>query len=618
MEMELSSKIMSDIVVHMKYSKYIPELQRRETWDESVDRNKLMHLRKYPELAEEIINAYQYVHERKVLPSMRSMQFGGRPIEINHSRIYNCSFMPMNHIAAFSEVMFLLLSGCGVGYSVQRHHVEKLPEIRKPTKRRKHLVTDDIMGWADAVKALIKAYLGGKSLPVFDYSDIRQKGAMLITSGGRAPGPQPLMDCIHNITKVLERKENGEQLTPLEVHDINCYIADAVLAGGIRRAAMISIFDLDDDEMLTCKFGDWWELNPQRARANNSAMILRHKIDKQTFLDLWRKIEASNAGEPGFIFSNDKNTGTNPCGEISLRENSFCNLTSINVSDIRDQEELNRRARVAAFIGTLQAGYTDFHYLRDIWKRNSEKDSLIGVSLTGIATGGVLDLDLTEAANIVMEENERVAKLIGINKAARCTTVKPEGTVSSVVGSSSGIHAWHSDYYWRRIRVGKNEPIYTYLLVNHPELLEDDYFKPEIQAIIKLPIKAPDGAITRSETAIDLLERVSKVYNSWIKPGHRTGPNTNNVSATITIKPEEWGNVGEWMWNNRSNYTALSVLPFDNGSYIQAPFEEITKEEYEEAFKHLSMVDLTQVVELMDGTAHQQEVACGGGGCEIT
>jgi ribonucleoside-diphosphate reductase alpha chain len=615
--MQLESKLLSEITTFMKYAKYVPDKQRRETWTELVDRNKNMHLEKFPQLKEEIDAAYKFVYDKKILPSMRSLQFAGKPVDLNNTRLYNCCFLPVDHSDAFSEIMFLLLSGTGVGYSVQRQHVEKLPEINKPTRTRRYLVADSIEGWADAVKVLVTAYMKGKAYPLFDFRDIRPKGAMLITAGGKAPGAEPLKDCLHNIQKVLDRKANGEQLTTLEVHDILCYIADAVLSGGIRRSAMIALFDLDDDDMLTCKFGNWWENEAQRGRANNSAVIVRHKIEKEIFLDLWKKIELSGSGEPGFFFTNDAAWGLNPCAEISLRPFQFCNLCEINASDIIDQDDYNARAKAAAFIGTLQASYTNFHYLRDIWKRTTEREALIGVGMTGIASGAVLKLDMKEAANVVKAENERVAGMIGINKAARTTTVKPSGTSSLVLGSSSGIHAWHNEHYIRRIRVGKNESIYTYLLINHPELLEDEYFKPNQQAVISVPQKAPVGAVTRQESALDLLARVSKVWKEWVKPGHRKGENKNNVSVTVTIKPNEWEEVGEWMWTNKENFTALSVLPYDGGSYIQAPFTDCTKEEYDQLINKLHSIDLSQVVELDDTTDLSGEIACGGGGCEV-
>jgi ribonucleoside-diphosphate reductase alpha chain len=618
--MDASQKILSDLTVYMKYSKFLPEYNRRETWEELVTRNMNMHIKKYPELGGEIVEAYKYVYDKKVLPSMRSMQFGGKPIEISPNRIYNCAYLPIDHLDAFSEAMFLLLGGTGVGYSVQKHHVEQLPEIRKPNanRKRRFLIGDSIEGWADAIKVLFKSYFGDQlSTPEFDFSDIRAKGAQLVTSGGKAPGPQPLKDCLHKLKSMLESKEDGEKLSPIEVHDMVCHIADAVLAGGIRRAALISLFSADDQEMISCKAGSWWEQNPQRGRANNSAALLRHKITKEFFMDLWKRVEASGAGEPGIYFTNDKDWGTNPCCEIALRPNQFCNLCEVNVSDIESQEDLNGRVKAAAFIGTLQAGYTNFHYLRDIWKRTTEKDALIGVSMTGIGSGVVLGYNMKEAAKIVKEENVRVAGLIGINKSARTTTVKPAGTTSLTLGTSSGIHAWHNDYYVRRIRVGKNEAIYKYLSENHPELIEDEYFRPHDTAVISVPQKAPEGSILRTESPFQLLERVKKITQEWVRPGHRTGSNTHNVSATISLKPEDWELAGEWMWNNREFYNGLSVLPYDNGSYTQAPFTDCTKEEFEKMFEKLHSIDLKNVVEMSDETDLSGELACAGGACEI-
>jgi ribonucleoside-diphosphate reductase alpha chain len=551
---------------------------------------------------------------------MRSLQFGGKPIEISPNRIYNCAYLPIDHLDSFAEAMFLLLGGTGVGYSVQKHHVDKLPEIRKPNENRKRrfLIGDSIEGWADSIKVLFKSYFGYQSsTPEFDFSDIRPKGARLVTSGGKAPGPQPLKDCLHKIQGMLDAKSDGEKLTPIEVHDMVCHIADAVLAGGIRRAALISLFSADDQEMISCKSGSWWEHNPQRGRANNSAVLVRHKVTKDFFMDLWKRVEASGAGEPGIYLTNDKDWGTNPCCEIALRPNQFCNLCEVNVSDLESQEDFNNRVRVASFIGTLQAGYTDFHYLRDVWKRTTEKDALIGVSMTGIGSGTVLGYNMKEAATIVKEENERVAELIGINKSARTTTVKPAGTTSLTLGTSSGIHAWHNDYYIRRIRVGKNEAIYTYLNENHPEIVEDEFFRPHDTAVISIPQKAPEGAIMRTESPFQILERVKKVTQEWIKPGHRSGSNTHNVSATISLKPEEWELAGEWMWENRKYYNGLSVLPYDGGSYTQSPFEDCTKEQFDYLFDKLKNIDLSKVIELDDDTNLSGELACAGGSCTI-
>ena len=579
-----------------------------------------MHIKSYPMLQDEIQSIYSNVYTKKVLPSMRSMQFGGKPIEISPNRIYNCAYLPVDSLESFSECMFLLLGGTGVGYSVQKHHVEKLPLINKPYSKRtrRYLISDSIEGWADSIKMLMKSYLNGKGSKImFDYSDIRPKGARLVTSGGKAPGPQPLKECILKITGVLENKEDGDQLTTLEAHDIVCYIADAVLAGGIRRAALISLFSAADNEMISCKSGSWWELNPQRGRANNSAVLMRHKITKSFFMDLWKRVELSKAGEPGIYFNNDKDWGTNPCCEIALRPFQFCNLCEVNVSNVESQKDLESRVKAAAFIGTLQAGYTNFHYLRPVWQETTEKDALIGVSMTGIGSGRILGYDMKAASSVVKKENARVAKLIGVNKAARCTTVKPAGTTSLTLGTSSGIHAWHNDYYVRRIRVGKNEAIYSYLFKNHPDLVEDCVFRGHDTAVISMPQKAPEGSILRTESAFQLLERVKRVANEWVKSGHRTGSNTHNVSATISLKDEDWELAGEWMWENRNHYNGLAVLPYDGGTYTQAPFEDITKKQFTEMAKSLMDIDLSKIVEEDDETNLTGELACAGGACEV-
>jgi len=617
--MDISTKILSDITVYMKYARYIPEKKRRETWKELVERNKKMHIKKYPELKSQIDKAYKLVLDKKILPSMRSMQFAGKPIEISPNRVYNCGFLPVDNWQSFSEIMFLLLGGTGVGYSVQQHHVEQLPEIHLPNfkRNRRYLISDSIEGWADSVKVLMKSYFYGGSHINFDFSDIRAKGSELVTSGGKAPGPQPLKECLVKIDGILQTKDNGDKLTTLEVHDIVCHIADAVLAGGIRRAALIALFSADDDMMISSKYGNWWETNPQRGRANNSAALVRSKITEEFFFELWEKIKASGSGEPGIYLTNDKDWGTNPCCEIALRPYQFCNLTEVNVSNVESQEDLNERVKAGAFIGTLQAGFTDFHYLRPIWQRTTEKDALIGVSMTGIASNKLDDLDVTEAAKIVKKENKRVADLIGISSAARCTTVKPAGTTSLTLGTSSGIHAWHNDFYIRRLRVGKNEAIYGYLLRNHPELVEDEYFRPHDTAVISIPQKAPDGATMRTESAFQLLERVKYISENYVKAGHRGGMNTHNVSATISVKEHEWEDIGKWMWKNKEAYNGLSILPYDGGTYKQAPFEDCEEATYDKMVETLKNINLARITEEQDDTDLKGELACAGGVCEI-
>jgi ribonucleoside-triphosphate reductase (thioredoxin) len=616
--MQINQRILSDLIIYLKYARYVPELQRRELWPEICQRYAAMMTERYPLLGDEIREKMRFVLDKKVLPSMRAMQFAGAAIKKNNSRIYNCAYLPVDDVRAFSETMFLLLGGTGVGFSVQTDHVDKLPPINKAQKKRRFLVGDSLEGWADCVKVLMKGYFGiSEYIPDFDYSDIRPKGARLVTAGGKAPGPEPLKICIAHLSAILDRKKDGQKLTPLECHDIMCHVANAVLAGGIRRSAMISLFSYHDEDMLTCKFGNWWELNEQRGRANNSVVLPRESITKEEFFSLWKKIELSGSGEPGFYFTNDTDWGTNPCCEIALRPFQFCNLCEVNVSDVESQEDLNERAAAASFFGTLQAGFTNFHYLREIWKTTSEREALIGVGMTGIASGRVHNLDLKEVAEIVKKVNLAISYRINIEFAARCTTIKPSGTSSIVLGTSSGIHAWHNDYYIRRVRIGKNEALYDYLKSYHPELLEDDLLNSK-QGIIRIPQMAPNGSILRDESVMDLLDRIRKFNTEWVRNGYRNGSNANNVSATVSIEDEDWQEVGKWMWENKASYNGLSVLPYDNGNYKQAPFEDISKEVFENLENSLKDLDLSCVFEAEDVTDLQAEAACGGGACAIT
>lgn len=616
--MELSSKILSDITVYAKYARFNHELSRRETWDEIIDRNKRMHILKYPQLKNEIEEVYERsVRTKRVLPSMRSLQFAGKAIERNPSRIYNCAYLPIEDTRAFSEIMFLLLGGTGVGYSVQYRHIAKLPMVVGPSNQtRRFVIGDSIEGWADAIRILTEAYFNGKRKPEFDYSEIRPKGTELVVSGGKAPGPEPLRECLHRIEKTLLQAV-GRGMRPIEAHDIACYEADAVLAGGIRRAAMIALFSADDEEMINAKSGQWWEINPQRGRANNSVVLQRGDVTEGQFSDLWKRVRESGAGEPGFYWTNNLDWGTNPCCEIALRPYQFCNLTEINTTDIVDQTDFNRRSADASFIGTLQAGYTNFHYLRPIWQLTTEEDALIGVGMTGIASGAIANLNEEEAADYALTTNILIANSIGVNSASRVTTVKPSGTSSLVVGSSSGIHGWHAPYYLRRMRFGKDEDIYKFLRRIIPNLVEDEYFRPDSQAVIGIPQKAPNTATFRSEPALSLLERVSRYNRNWVGIGHRKGDNHNNVSVTVSIRENEWDEVGQWMYAHKDEYNGISVLPYDGGTYKQTPFEDITEDEYNRLSQYLTDIDLSKVNEIEDNTDLAGEAACAGGQCEI-
>lgn len=632
-------KALSDVIVYTKYARLNKLLNRKETFDEIVNRysemlklkiknkildhdNDLKTFKRLSYLSKRIDESCELIKQKKVLPSMRALQFAGEPVFKNNARLYNCSYLPVNDYRAFSETMFLLLSGCGVGYSVQTSHVEQLPNIVIPTKEQKYLIGDSIEGWADSIRHLIASYFGLRSTkPVFDFSDIRSKGTDLITSGGKAPGPEPLKKCLFEIELILSRKSNGEKLTSLECHDIMCHIADAVLSGGIRRAAMISLFSADDESMITCKYGNWWESNSQRGRSNNSAVLLRHRIDKEFFISLWKRIRLSGSGEPGFYLTNNKEWGTNPCCEISLRPFQFCNLTEINGSLIENEQDFEEAVLAASFLGTLQASFTDFHYLRNCWKKTTEKEALLGIGITGIANNKLEKYNLRNFSNIAIQENKKIANLIGINRAARVTTVKPSGTTSCVLMTSSGIHSWHNLYYIRRIQLNKNEPIYNYLKnLNNSEKVLKDHLLISNSAVLEFPIYSGEQSITRDqETAISFLERVKKFNVEWVKSGHVSGDNTNNVSATVSIKDNEWEEVGEWMWNNKESFNGLSVLPYDGGTYTQAPFENITKEQYEDLVNEWSKIeiDLTQIQELTDDSNFTLEAACAGNSCDI-
>ena len=620
---EKARLIMSKVTHYLKYAKYKWDEQKKETWEETVNRNRDMHLKKFGHLGPEVYEGINHIYDnfvmtKKILPSMRSFQYAGKPIEIAPNSIYNCAYLPIDDMACFHEIFFLLLNGTGVGYSVQRHHVVKLPEIRKPNpaRSRKIVIQDSIVGWADAIKELFRSYTGELTQkPRFIYDDIRPKGTPLKTRGGKAPGPEPLRECLVIIENMLTQMEDGDYLSPLQCHDIICHMANAVTAGGNRRAALISLFSATDEEMQTCKSGQWWDGNSQRMRANNSAVILRSKVTKDYFNTLWRNIEKSGSGEPGIYFTHDKDWGTNPCCEIALRPYQFCNLTEVNASTIEDDKDLYERVEAATILGTLQATYTDFYYLRDIWKTTTERDALLGVSMTGIASQKTDILDVTGAALHAKEVNKKWAGLLDINPASRITCVKPSGTSSMILGTSSGIHAWHSEYYIRRIRIGKDEAIYKYLYENHPELVVDEIGNSD-GAIIEIPQKAPDGALTgQREDAFGFLERVKNMTIRWVNPGHSDGQNTHNISATVYIKDGQWDEVGEWMWLNRHYYNGLSCYP-EQAVYTQAPFEVCDKETYERMLIPLREIDLTNIIEYDDSTDFS-DPACGGGGCDI-
>lgn len=614
--MNTSNKLLSDVTAFRTYSKYLSHLGRRETIEETINRNMHMHLDKFPKLSKDIIKAYQRVHNLQVMPSMRSLQFGGEAILKNNVRLFNCSFVHMSDPRAFGEVLFLLLSGTGVGYSIQGRHINKLPKIKQPREEGEFVVHDSIEGWAQALDTLIEAYFFQRVRPKFNLSHIRPKGSYLVTTGARAPGPEPLKKMLSDVEEKLKASV-GRKLEDIEVHDINCIVSDCVLAGGIRRAAMISLFDRDSEAMLKSKHGSWWERHPYRARANNSAVLPRAKVTKEEFFHIYDRCIESNSGEPGFFWTNDEDWGTNPCCEIGLNSNQFCNLTTINQTGIKDKRDFLNRVYAASLIGTLQASYTDFPYLRPEWKTVTDREALLGVSFTGIAdSAGLIEADwLQEAARLVVEVNEKYAAKIGINPASRTTAIKPEGTASCVLGSSSGIHARHSKHYLRRIRMNKDDALSRYLEATVPELVEDDIFS-STGVVVTFPQESPENSITREdETAFTLFDRTIFYQKNWIKPGHIAGKNTHNVSVTISYKEEEIDLLRQMMWVNRDSYTGISLLPYDGGTYKQAPFEECNEDTYKKYMSLVKDIDLRNVKEEEDNTTRVENLACAGGVC---
>lgn len=905
--MNSSNKLLSDITAFRTYAKYLQNLGRRETLAETINRDMTMHLDRFPKLSRDIIKAFGNVHDLSIMPSMRSLQFAGDAILKNNARQFNCSFTNIDGVRKFPEILFLLLSGVGAGYSVQKRHTSQLPRVGNPREEGLFVVHDSIVGWAQALEMLVNAYFNNSIKPVFDLSGVRPKGSYLITTGAKAPGPEPLKYMLGEVEARL-KKSIGRQLRPIEVHDIVCIISDCVLAGGIRRAATISLFDRDDEEMLRCKSGEWYINHPYRARANNSAVLPRNLVTKEEFDYIFSVCKDSGAGEPGFSWTDNLDWGFNPCvtgdteiltkdghkridglvdtnvdiwngfewssvtpkvtgtnqptkkitfsdgrtltctdyhkfhiatdylgrtdvvkakdlqvgmrlikhkfpilegskelseayvqgfhsaegmdgynyfyvpeykflpksfvpfdytvktkvdwlsglfdgdgselkegglqlaavdkefilnlqkllstigiqskvslsqkarmrnmpdgrgseklyqcqdlyricigavqmqelkalglkcermsfdkthqrdasqfvkvvsvedagiaetvycfnepkrhlgvfngvitgqcHEIALQSNQFCNLTTINQTGIRHEKDFLKRVYSAALIGTLQASYTDFPYLSDSWRTTTEHEALLGVSFTGVADApGIVTQDLlVKGANLVLEVNEKYARKIGINLAARTTAIKPEGTSSCVLGSSSGIHARHAQYYLRRIRMNKDDSLARYLSNVMPELVEDDKFS-STGVVVTIPQESPSGSILReNESALDLFNRAMFYNNHWVANGHRSGVNKHNVSTTISVKDNEWEGIREAMWEQKDNYSGISLLPYDGGSYQQAPFEAITKEEYESVSKLVKEVDLSKVKEESDNTSRVETVACAGGVCEL-
>lgn len=651
------SSLIQDYIVATKYARYIPELKRRETWEEITERVKVMHLKKFHGLGldQEIEEAFQAVKEKRVLPSMRSLQFGGLPIETNNARLFNCSFTHINRPRAFQEAMWLLLCGTGVGFSVQKHHIEQLPPLAHRDKEEElpvkhHTVEDTIEGWADALGELINSYIDGY-LVEFNYSQIRPKGSPLKTSGGKAPGHTPLRKALESARRILDQAA-GRKLRPIEAYDILMFAAKAVLSGGIRRSATICLFSPDDEEMSNAKTGNWFETNLQRSASNNSAVVLRNSTPKEVFEKLFEC--QKQFGEPGFYFSDDTEYGTNPCCEIGLapfikvtednikdleREGihakvgetltgfQHCNLTTINAGLCDTKEKFFEACKLASRIGTLQAAYTNMPYLGKITEFINKREALLGVSICGFLDNPQVCLQpevLKEGAKIVLQENERVAKILGINPAARTTCVKPEGTASLVLNTCSGIHPHHAKRYFRRVQANKREPLFQIFKKFNPQACEQSIYSPTDEVITFCIEAKPNAILLDDINAIQFLGMVKLVQENWVIPGTRHqifNPNLyHNVSNTTTLKPEEWEEVKNYIWDNRAYFTGVSLLAKTGDKvYPQAPREAVITPVDQAKWNTLNYtkIDYKSIEETQDNTNLKEIVACAGGSCDI-
>ena len=620
-----------------RYARWVESENRRETWEETVDRySNFMkdHLilnygyspnsKVFKEVRDAILN-------HKIMPSMRALMTAGPALERDHIAAYNCSFIAVDSPRAFDEAMYILMNGTGVGFSVEQKYVNSLPVVAEefhPTDTT-IVVDDSKLGWAKAFKELIALLYQGQ-IPNWDMSKVRPAGARLKTFGGRASGPEPLHD-LFNFTIETFKTASGRRLKSIEAHDLMCKIGEVVVVGGVRRSALISLSNLDDFEMAKAKSGQWWEGNAQRALANNSA-VYNAKPNTAQFLREWRNLYESKSGERG-IYNMDSVRkhidkfgrrdsslvgGTNPCGEILLRPNEFCNLTEVVIEANDTRDDLLEKVRLATILGTWQSTLTNFKYIRKTWKDNCEEERLLGVSLTGIygnkltATNNANLVDLlTDMRELSVLTNKNEAKSLGINSSVAITCVKPSGTVSQLTGVSSGIHPWYSEYYLRSVRADNKDPL-TQFMKDSGVPFEPDVMKPEFTTVFYFPIKAPKNAVlTKDLTAIDHLEMWKTYRTHWTE---------HNPSVTVNVHEDEWMKVGSWVYDNFDSIGGVSFLPAVEHSYKQAPYQEISKEEYEEWIKKMPdsiRWDMLSLYETTDGTTGSQELSCVAGYCEI-
>jgi ribonucleoside-diphosphate reductase alpha chain len=623
-----------------RYARWIQEDNRRETWGETVDRYfdfMLNHLKEnYKYIPEEklVADLKNGVFERNVMPSMRSVMTAGAALERDNVAGYNCSFVPVDSPRSFDETMYILMCGTGVGFSVEYKYINKLPAVPESLEKSTTVITveDSKQGWAKAYRELL-ALLWSGQIPAIDVSKVRPAGARLKTMGGRSSGPQPLIN-LFDFTIAKFKSATGRNLKPIECHDIMCKIGEVVVVGGVRRSAMISLSNINDIEMAQAKSGNWWEANTQRALSNNSVAYSR-KPDMEQFIAEWKSLYDSKSGERGIYNvaaaqaqaakygrrDPDIHYGTNPCSEIILRPYQFCNLSEVVLRENDTKKEIERKVELATILGTWQSTLTDFKYLRKIWKDNTEEERLLGVSLTGQFghkfMSGKEDLVSLESFLMTLRESARAknkdeAGKIGIPESAAITCVKPSGTVSQLVGVSSGMHAWHSPYYIRTVRGSKGDPISVFLKeVGIP--VEEDVMKPNETYVFSFPVKAPEGAIVRNDlTAIEHLNIWLVYQRAWCE---------HKPSITISVKEDEWMEVGAWVYKNFDEVSGISFLPHSDHSYKQAPYQEVSKKEYEDLVlkmpKDIRWEDLS-FYETEDGTSINATLACSSdGNCEL-
>ena len=612
-----------------RYARYLPDEQRRETWEETIDRYLNFWVEKGKLTLEEANGIFADIHDLDVMPSMRALMTAGEALDRDNVAGFNCSYMPIDHPKAFDEMMYVLMCGTGVGFSVERQYVTKLPEVAEEfhdTDTVIH-VADSKIGWAKAYRELISLLYSGQ-LPKWDISGIRTAGAALKTFGGRASGPEPLVD-LFKFTVEVFREAAGRKLSSIECHDICCKIAQIVVVGGVRRSALISLSNLTDDRLRRCKSGQWWQDNPQRGLANNSACYTE-KPDFEAFLNEWKSLYESRSGERG-MFSrvasqkqaakNDRRDatydfGTNPCSEIILRPYQFCNLSEVVVRSTDTLSDLKRKVRVATILGTLQATLTNFRYLRKVWQNNTEEEALLGVSLTGIMDHptlsgrrdkGVLKTWLTELKEEAVTVNKQWAAKLGINTSTAITAVKPSGTVSQLVDSASGIHPRYSDQYIRRVRADARDPLCQVLEASGIPV-EDDVMSPSTK-VFSFPIKSPKGAVVASEMgAMEQLELWEIYQDFWCE---------HKPSMTCYYRDEEFLEVGQWLYNKFDKISGVSFLPYSEHTYQQAPYEPITEEEYVAMSTDFPTEMSWDITEESDMTEGSQTLACTGNNCEI-